>query len=220
MEILNQPTNTWYNQKMKSLNFIGANKPKEEEKRIEVIEQKEFEPFGKDGLSFSDLIDMINPLHHIPVINSIYRRISGDQIDAIPRIAGGSLFFGPIGLAGAAINVIVQRVTGKEINTHLTGFFQKENLDNAEHNDSSKEIAESSSTNVWNDNNLVTAWAKQENKYRRQLAIKQGLNANLQSTVNSFALNSMGSSDSTVTSWAKTKNFKGCFDQKQIDLFV
>ena len=96
MEILNQPTNTWYNQKMKSLNFIGANKPKEEEKHIKVIEQKEFEPFGKDGLSFSDLIDMINPLHHIPVINSIYRRISGDQIDAIPRIAGGSFFFGPI----------------------------------------------------------------------------------------------------------------------------
>ena len=29
---------------------------------------KGFHPFGQDGISFLDLIDVVNPLHHIPVI--------------------------------------------------------------------------------------------------------------------------------------------------------
>lgn len=57
------------------------------------------EPFGKDGLTFADVLDMINPLHHIPLIGSIYRKLTGDTIDPAIRIAGGALFGGPIGAA-------------------------------------------------------------------------------------------------------------------------
>ncbi|MFT4585447.1 MAG: hypothetical protein ACI8XZ_005217, partial [Gammaproteobacteria bacterium] len=32
-----------------------------------------FEPFGEDGLTFSDVFDAVNPLHHIPIVGSIYR---------------------------------------------------------------------------------------------------------------------------------------------------
>ena len=34
----------------------------------------------EDGFGFADLIDIINPLHHIPVVNVIYRNLSGDAI--------------------------------------------------------------------------------------------------------------------------------------------
>ena len=65
-----------------------------------------FSPFGDDGISFRDVIDVINPLHHVPVLGTIYRRISGDVIDPAMRVAGGALFGGPIGAAIAAAGVM------------------------------------------------------------------------------------------------------------------
>jgi hypothetical protein len=53
--------------------------------------------FGEDGFTFGDIIDIVNPLQHIPIINSIYRKISGDTIAPAMEIAGGALFGGPIG---------------------------------------------------------------------------------------------------------------------------
>ena len=61
-----------------------------------------FQPFGEDGLTFLDLIDIINPLQHIPGIATLYRNWSGDTIDPVPQIAGSALYFGPIGAAVAA----------------------------------------------------------------------------------------------------------------------
>ncbi len=55
--------------------------------------------FGDDGFTFGDIIDVINPLQHIPVISSIYRNITGDTIAPSMQIAGDALFGGPIGAA-------------------------------------------------------------------------------------------------------------------------
>lgn len=68
------------------------------------------EPFG-----FGDLIDMINPLHHIPVIGNLYRHVSGDDIRGSSRIVGGALFGGPLGAFGSFANVIVEQETGRDI---------------------------------------------------------------------------------------------------------
>lgn len=65
-------------------------------------------PFGDDGFSFADFIDIINPLQHIPVLGSIYRRLSGDTIDPAARVAGGALFGGPIGAALAIAGTAVE----------------------------------------------------------------------------------------------------------------
>ena len=54
---------------------------------------------------FADLLDMVNPLQHIPVIGSIYRQISGDEIRPIIKIAGGALFGGPLGAAFSVASV-------------------------------------------------------------------------------------------------------------------
>ena len=71
------------------------------------------QPFG-----FGDLFDIINPLHHIPIIGSFYRDMSGDQIRGPGRVIGGALFGGPLGAAGAMINMLVEFDTGRDISGH------------------------------------------------------------------------------------------------------
>ena len=67
-------------------------------------------------LSFlKTIIDIINPLQHIPVINTIYRQITGDEISDVARIAGDTLYGGPIGTAVAIADVAVLNKTGKDI---------------------------------------------------------------------------------------------------------
>lgn len=69
--------------------------------------------------SFSDLVDIVNPLHHIPGVSAIYREISGDTISAGARIAGGALLGGPIGLLTSVINAMVAEETGRDIGQNL-----------------------------------------------------------------------------------------------------
>jgi hypothetical protein len=64
--------------------------------------------FGEDGFTFGDVIDIVNPLQHIPIINSIYRKISGDTIAPAMEIAGGALFGGPLGAALSFVTTIFQ----------------------------------------------------------------------------------------------------------------
>lgn len=76
------------------------------------------DPFVKTGpeeFGFGDLLDMVNPLQHIPVVNSLYREITGDQIKPAAKIVGGGLFGGPAGAASGLINTIVEKETGKDI---------------------------------------------------------------------------------------------------------
>lgn len=75
--------------------------------------------FGKDGFTFSDFLDIINPLQHIPVVSSIYRAVTGDQIDPGARLAGGGLFGGPIGLALSVVSGMVEESTGKDPGQHV-----------------------------------------------------------------------------------------------------
>lgn len=70
--------------------------------------------FGEDGLGFRDLLDIVNPLHHIPVVGSLYRKLTGDVIAPAFRIAGGALFGGPLGAAFAAANVVMQQVITRD----------------------------------------------------------------------------------------------------------
>lgn len=73
----------------------------------------------KAGFSFAGFLDMINPLQHIPIVSSIYRRITGDEITPVGRIAGDTLFFGVVGLANALANTLLEKVTGKDAGDHV-----------------------------------------------------------------------------------------------------
>lgn len=82
----------------------------------------EFHGFGTDGPTFFDILDMINPLQHIPVISTIYRELTGDEIDPIPEVIGGGIFGGITGAIGSAINVVVKEITGHDIGGHVLAF--------------------------------------------------------------------------------------------------
>lgn len=84
------------------------------------------EPFslwGSDGLTFGDILDIINPLQHIPIVSTIYRAITGDDIAAAPKIAGGALFGGVIGLVVSIIDTAIEQITGQDTGEHLLALF-------------------------------------------------------------------------------------------------
>ncbi|MDB5477673.1 MAG: hypothetical protein JWM96_168 [Alphaproteobacteria bacterium] len=67
------------------------------------------------GFSFWDLVDIVNPLQHIPVVNNIYRNITGDEIGMVARIAGGALFGGVAGAAFGAANALMVHEKGADL---------------------------------------------------------------------------------------------------------
>ncbi|MEQ8193085.1 MAG: hypothetical protein RIB59_01210 [Rhodospirillales bacterium] len=79
--------------------------------------------FGEDGFTFADLLDIINPLQHIPIVSTIYRELSGDKIAMLPRILGGALFGGPIGAGAAVANAVVEQGTGRDLGEHVVALF-------------------------------------------------------------------------------------------------
>lgn len=74
---------------------------------------------SSQSLSFADIIDAINPLQHIPIISSIYRALTGDEISPAARIAGDAIYGGPIGLVSGVANSIIENETGKDIGANV-----------------------------------------------------------------------------------------------------
>lgn len=71
--------------------------------------------FGDDGFNFRDVLDLINPIQHIPIIGNIYRNLTGDVAAPAIRIAGGALFGGPLGAAFAAANVALKQIVHPDV---------------------------------------------------------------------------------------------------------
>jgi hypothetical protein len=57
---------------------------------------------AKAGFGFSDFVDVINPLQHIPGVSDVYRALTNDQISEDARHAGRTLYGaalgGPVGI--------------------------------------------------------------------------------------------------------------------------
>ena len=77
-------------------------------------------------LTFDDFIDVINPLHHLPIVSTIYRAITGDQISVHARAMGGGLYGGPIGLLAAGATMAVEEATGMSVSSTLASLFSGE----------------------------------------------------------------------------------------------
>jgi hypothetical protein len=177
-----------------SSNMVGNNIPKssspEKEDNLNV--------FGDDGLTFGDFIDIINPLHHLPVIGSIYREITDDDLGPASKVLGGSLFLGPIGSISAIVNVLISETTGKDLTEHALAIFENTNTTQPE-----------VSTNQTSSNEKldpVTAWAITESSYR-QIA-SQNVKTTEKSIYRQALFKDIGTSTSqtnTVTEWAKSE---------------
>jgi hypothetical protein len=58
---------------------------------------------GTATMSFGDIVDMLNPLEHIPVVSSVYRAITGDTINPVARVTGDILYGGAMGIGSAVL---------------------------------------------------------------------------------------------------------------------
>ena len=68
-----------------------------------------------EAYGVGDMIDMVNPLQHLPLIGSAYRSLTGDDINPAGRIIGGAIFGGGLGASASIANVITQEETGKDM---------------------------------------------------------------------------------------------------------
>jgi hypothetical protein len=82
--------------------------------------------WGGDEFSFYDLLDLVNPLQHIPIVSNWYRSATGDEIGAVARIVGGALLGGPIGAVTAVVNSAMESNTGKDLGEHALALLNGE----------------------------------------------------------------------------------------------
>ena len=90
---------------------------------------------SNSSISFMDfikgVIDIVNPLQHIPVVSTLYRNITGDEISPVARIVGDTLYGGPVGTAVALADVVTEKTTGKDIGQTVLAMVQPQKSDNA-----------------------------------------------------------------------------------------
>ena len=75
------------------------------------------------GDFFPTLLDIINPLQHIPLVSNLYRELTGDEIEPAARLIGGAVFGGPIGFASATANVLIEQASGDDVLGHAMALF-------------------------------------------------------------------------------------------------
>ena len=161
-----------------SLQNIGEKQKDEEAGRA----GHNFQAFGVDGFTFLDFLDVINPLQHIPLVGTMYRTITGDEIDPGSRIAGSTLFGGPIGTVVALANVTVEQKTGRDMGDHMMALLTGED-DNSPANEKGVALANSSqSSSLVNasspisTNAEVLEWAQRETARSAEAAVEARLN--------------------------------------------
>ena len=76
----------------------------------------------ESDFSFKDFLDIVNPLQHIPVISTLYRSLTGDNIGTPEKIAGDTLYGGVIGLVSSLADTAFQAITGKDVGDTVMAF--------------------------------------------------------------------------------------------------
>jgi len=99
-------------------NFISSTSPPD---NVKPTEQESF--WGSDGFTFGDLLDMFNPIQHIPVISKYYREQTQDDASEGSKLVGGILFGGLIGGVSGVLtsiaNSAVRHETHQGVDEHL-----------------------------------------------------------------------------------------------------
>src|SRR6201999_1577682 len=73
--------------------------------------------------SFHNLLDIVNPLQHLPVVGTLYRAITGDHIGTPEKIAGDALYGGLWGAVSSVADAGFEAVTGKDFGSTVLAFF-------------------------------------------------------------------------------------------------
>jgi len=77
------------------------------------------QPAADHSFSFRDVLHALNPLQYMPVVGTIYRALTGDEIPEMLRRAGSlvvsTLVGGPIGAITNIATTILEKITGFDI---------------------------------------------------------------------------------------------------------
>lgn len=75
---------------------------------------------------FHHLLDVVNPLQHLPVIGTIYRAITGEHLDPVEKIAGDTLYGGMWGAVSSIADVAFEGLTGKTVEDTVLSLFKSD----------------------------------------------------------------------------------------------
>ena len=75
---------------------------------------------------FDHLLDVVNPLQHLPIIGTIYRAITGDKIGSVEKIMGDTLYGGMWGAITSIADVAFKGITGKSFEDTALSLFKSD----------------------------------------------------------------------------------------------
>jgi hypothetical protein len=75
------------------------------------------------GFSFGDFLDAINPLQHLPVVSTLYRKLTGDEMGDASKLIGDTLYGGPLGLATSLADTAFEKLTGRDVGDTVLSWF-------------------------------------------------------------------------------------------------
>jgi hypothetical protein len=82
---------------------------------------------SQDGEGFFHrLLDVVNPLQHLPLVGTIYRAITGEHIGAVEKVAGDTLYGGLWGGVGAVADLAFESLTGKSVEDTVLALFKSD----------------------------------------------------------------------------------------------
>ena len=73
--------------------------------------------------SFHNLLSILNPLEHLPIVGTIYRAITDSHIGVPERIAGDALYGGLWGAVSGAADAAFEAITGKDFGATVLALF-------------------------------------------------------------------------------------------------
>jgi len=86
---------------------------------------------NNDIFDFNDVLDVINPLQHIPIVSNLYKEQTNDEISNQAKSVGdvlyGMLTGGIYGAFSAIGNSVLKQETTKDLSEHLMAFVAEEN---------------------------------------------------------------------------------------------
>ena len=86
---------------------------------VPVANTQPAQPAADHSISFHDILSALNPLQYLPVIGTIYRAVTGDQIPEMLGRAGSlvvsTLLGGPIGAITNLATTIFEKISGIDI---------------------------------------------------------------------------------------------------------
>jgi hypothetical protein len=64
------------------------------------------------SITFGEVLAALNPLHHLPVVGTLYRAATGETIQPALRVLGGAVTGGPAGALSAAVLAAIEAFRG------------------------------------------------------------------------------------------------------------